>query len=126
MCFSPGWLQELLITGFPLKDEKREETMRMVGAKVDVPDPRNQDLVYARTAERLPLGMSGGPVLDAQGKCCGIFQGFIPTLEEVEQPLKEEEKEWLQKMGGKAGFIPSSAWWKFVEDADAELRTTPQ
>lgn len=96
----------------------------MVGATVDGPDPVNQDLVYARAAERLPLGMSGGPVMDAHGKCCGIFQGFIPTLEELEGPLKEEEKEWLQTMGGKAGFIPSSTWSKFVEDADANIRTS--
>lgn len=42
---------------------------------------------YARTEERLAVGMSGGPVLDAEGRCVGVFQGILPP---PSKPKKED------------------------------------
>lgn len=78
---------------------------------------------YARTAERLAVGMSGGPVLDAQGRCLGLFQGILPPPKVVGKKWEEEDVDAvlrpLQMDGGwelHAAFIPMAPVLQFVRE----------
>jgi hypothetical protein len=81
---------------------------------------------YARTDERLAVGMSGGPVVDGSGRCVGLFQGILPPpqagretekcdwedegLEPMLRPL--QQKAWELH----AAFIPIGLIERFVEE----------
>ncbi len=68
---------------------------------------------YARMEDCLAVGMSGGPVLDAQGRFCGVFQGILPPLPQTPEeeaaddldpvlhPLRQEKD-----CERHAGYIP--------------------
>ena len=82
---------------------------------------------YARTEERLAVGMSGGPVLDGRGRCVGLFQGILPPprtpsdegdgteddeeeMEAVLRPLQADAWELH------AAFVPMAPVLKFVKE----------
>ena len=76
---------------------------------------------YAKTEERLAVGMSGGPVIDEQGKCRGVFQGIIPPATDeiggegrvVDPQLRPLQEQWQLH----AGYIPA----KYILSYDAIL-----
>jgi len=84
-----------------------------------------QGRFYAKTEERLAVGMSGGPVLDRHGRCCGIFQGILPpppkTPEEEEAQAASDLDPILRPFQIEgwerhAGFIPLAAVRAFLEE----------
>lgn len=93
---------------------------------------------YARTEERLAVGMSGGPVLDDRGRCVGLFQGILPPprksrdggdgdsdkddeedIAAVLRPLQAEAWELH------AAFVPMAPILKFVKERGLVAATGP-
>jgi len=83
-----------------------------------------QGRFYAKTEERLAVGMSGGPVLDRHGRCCGIFQGILPPPPQTPEEEKEQAANdldlilrplQLEGWERHAGFIPLAAVRAFLE-----------
>ena len=66
----------------------------------------SQDRFLARTDEPLPEGVCGGPVLDDDGRVCGVVEGIVP--------VDHEEK----AMAGAASFIPYFRIKEFVQYAE--------
>lgn len=80
---------------------------------------------YAETEERLAVGMSGGPVLDNHGRCCGLFQGILPpppkTPEEENEQAASDLDPILRPLQLKGwerhvGYIPLAAVRAFLKD----------
>lgn len=125
--------EELTFLGFPSAincpgEEQREKlgvlTPRRVQGRALASIRDKQGRTYAKTEERLTVGMSGGPVVDRHGRCCGIFQGILPPP--PQSPAEEEAQaacdldpmlrslqveEWERH----AGFIPLTAVRAFLE-----------
>jgi hypothetical protein len=125
--------EELTFLGFPsATNSPGEEQHKKLGglaprrvrgrALASIRD--KQGRTYAKTEERLAVGMSGGPVLDRHGRCCGIFQGILPP---PPQSLEEEEAQaasdldpilrpfQVEEWERHAGFIPLAAVRAFVD-----------
>lgn len=60
----------------------------------------------AKTDTPLPEGVCGGPVIDSDGKVCGIVEGIVP--------VDHKEKD----MAGAAAFIPYFQLREFINDAE--------
>lgn len=67
------------------------------------------DRFVATTPSPLPEGVCGGPVLDKEGKVCGIVEGIVPPT--------HENKE----MAGAASFIPSPLIGEFIDHAEHHM-----
>jgi hypothetical protein len=46
---------------------------------------------YAKMEERVAVGMSGGPMLDVQGRCYGLFQGILPPLPKTPEEEAQDD-----------------------------------
>jgi hypothetical protein len=67
------------------------------------------DRFLASTETPLPEGVCGGPVIDNNGRVCGVVEGIIPT------DHKETE------LAGAASFIPYWRIKEFVDFAEREM-----
>jgi hypothetical protein len=125
--------EELTFVGFPSamsRSGKEQEKLgvlppRRVQGRALASVRDKQGRFYAKTEERLAVGMSGGPVLDRHGRCCGIFQGILPPAPQTPQEEKEQAANDLDpilrplQIAGwerHAGFIPLAAVRAFLEE----------
>jgi len=100
-----------------LNDEMQSELQKKRSEQEDirvfVPYEIKGNLIFA-SAERflaqteapLPEGVCGGPVIDSDGKVCGIVEGIVP--------VDHKEKD----MAGAAAFIPYFKLREFINDAE--------
>lgn len=66
----------------------------------------SQDRFLAKTDEPLPEGVCGGPVIDDDGRVCGVVEGIVPADHEEEG------------MAGAASFIPYFRIKEFIQYAE--------
>ncbi len=110
--------------------------LRQVGGKALAPHiVDGEGRRYARTDERLAVGMSGGPVVDTRSRCVGLFQGILPPplpppakmgVEAAEAAAAEAQADQvdpilrpLQEKGAwelHAAFIPMGRIQRFVAE----------
>lgn len=121
--------ENLTFLGFPSTDtiniDKKACLMHIQG-KALLSFSDTQGRTYAKTKERLVVGMSGGPVLDGSGRFCGLFQGILPPaprtpeeerqqadggLDPVLRPLQIRNSELH------AAFIPQFAIREYINSA---------
>jgi hypothetical protein len=94
-------------------ESEREKKKSEEDIRVFVPYEIKGKLIFA-SAERflaktdtpLPEGVCGGPVIDSDGKVCGIVEGIVP--------VDHKEKD----MAGAAAFIPYFRLREFINDAE--------
>jgi hypothetical protein len=130
--------EDLTFMGFPIDgDTNKTHThtsgdssmdvrgLHRVGAQaLDTTIRDKEGRYYAKTEERLAIGMSGGPVLDNEGRCCGLFQGILPRppspeeeddrdkdndLDPILRPLQDQD--WERH----AGYIPIKSVKTFID-----------
>lgn len=63
----------------------------------------------AETSKPLPEGLCGGPVIDTDGRVCGMIEGIVP-------PSHEDKN-----IAGAASFIPSFRVGEFIEYAEKDM-----
>ena len=118
---------EVMFEGFELTDDhyerlekvnddietEREQHKSDEDIRVFVPYNIKGKLMYAspdrflaKTETPLPEGVCGGPVIDSDGRVCGIVEGIVP----LDHRVKE--------MAGAAAFIPYFRLRHFVDDAE--------
>ena len=68
--------------------------------------PHTRDRFFATTPEPLPEGLCGGPVLDKDGKVCGIVEGIVAA--------DHSNKD----IAGSAAFMPNYVMTPFIEFAE--------
>ena len=123
---------EVLFEGFEIMEDQHENLQEMSGVfkaeQMQKESDKNDDtrifspydmkgnLIYAsperflaKTATPLPEGVCGGPVIDNNGRVCGIVEGIVPT--------DHEEKE----MAGAASFIPYFRVKEFIQYAERQM-----
>jgi uncharacterized protein YfkK (UPF0435 family) len=62
-----------------------------------------EDRFFANTAEPLPEGLCGAPVLDVDGDLCGTVEGIVPVTHKNKQ------------LAGSAAFMPSQVMKPFID-----------
>jgi uncharacterized protein YfkK (UPF0435 family) len=71
-----------------------------------------EDRFFATTAEPLPEGLCGAPVLDSDGELCGTVEGIVP--------VNHKNKH----LAGSAAFIPSHVMKPFIDYVQRGLLET--
>jgi len=98
----------------PKKNKKQNESSEDDDTRVFMPYTDTGNLIFA-SPERflaststgpLPEGLCGGPVLDSDGKVCGVVEGIVPTDHEDE------------RIAGAASFLPNYATKEFIDAAE--------
>lgn len=115
--------QALLFPGYPVTPSTRGDNQEAVTTMTTTRSLKvirgqatgeqdEEGRLYATTTEKLEVGMSGGPVLDEQGKCVGISQGVFQA--QALPGMSKEYQELQCRLDGKAGFIPTAAFLPFL------------
>ena len=76
--------------------------------------------VYAKTRERLPMGMCGGPVLNGHNECVGVVEGVVNPPPE-NSAMGEQRYLFLKAIAGDAAFIPNSEIEAFLQEVEEKM-----
>jgi hypothetical protein len=100
-------------------DDEDEDEEGQEGARAAAP-PQVQ--CFARTAAVLGMGMCGGPVLRADGRCAGVVEGIVDA-EALRRRAQDSEAgaKLVQSLGGAAVYIDSGVLAEFLDAVEEQL-----